>query len=65
MPTVPVDVENLADYLLPFTDVVTDILDPARGNLRDGDKPLTATILIQRHKSYEVFHVLYGADNQF
>jgi hypothetical protein len=65
MPTVPVNVEDLADNLLTLADMVTDILDPACCNFRDGDEPLAATILIQRNERYEVLDVFNGADNKF
>ena len=65
MTTGPVDIEDLADDLLALADVVTDILDLACCNFRDGDEPLAATILVERDEGYEVLDILYSADNQF
>src|SRR5512136_965487 len=60
-----IDIENLADYFLAFTNVIADILDPPGRNFRDRDEALTAAILVQRNKCYKILDILYGTDNQF
>ena len=61
----PVNVEDLADNLLALPDVVTDILDPAGCDFRDGDEPLPATILVKRYERDEILDIFYGTDYQF
>src|SRR5208283_685436 len=65
MTPVPVDIEDLADDLLPLADVVTDILYPPGSNFRDGDEPLPATVLVKRYERDKILDVFNGTDYQF
>src|SRR5437879_8998270 len=56
-----VDLQDLADDLLPFPDVVPNALAPAARDLRDTDAALFALVLVQGHERAEVLHVGYGA----
>src|SRR5213593_2509818 len=60
-----VDLEDLADDLLPFAHVVADVLDPARADLGDVDEALLVLVLVQGHEGPEVLHVRHGADDEF
>ena len=60
MPTTPIDIENLADNFLTFTNMVTDIFDPTGCNFRNRNEALTAAIFIERDERYKVFDILYG-----
>src|SRR5437879_8296464 len=59
-----VDLQDLADDLLAFADVVPNVLDPAGGDLRDVDEALLALVLVQGHEGAEVLHVRYGAHDE-
>src|SRR5207249_3856983 len=59
-----VDLQDLADDLLAFADVVPDVLDPAGGDLRDVDEALLALVLVQGHERAEILHVRYGAHDE-
>src|SRR5438309_864830 len=64
MSIVLVNRQDLTDDLLPFADVVPDVLDPAGGDFRDVDEALLGLILVQGHEGAEVLHVRHGADDE-
>src|SRR5207249_629968 len=55
-----VDLQDLADDLLAFADVVPDVLDPAGGDLRDVDEALLALVLVQGHERAEILRPVPG-----
>src|SRR5207247_564813 len=61
---VRVDLEDLADDLLPFANVVPDVLDPARADLRDVDEAFLVLVLVQGDEGPEILHVRHGADDE-
>src|SRR6266581_159001 len=60
-----VDLQDLADDLLPFADVVADVLDPARADLGDVDETFLVLVLVQGHEGPEVLHVRHSAHDEF
>src|SRR5438445_450445 len=60
-----VDLQDLADDLLPFADVVPDVLDPARADLGDVDEAFLVLVLVQGDEGPEVLHIRHGADDKF
>src|SRR5213593_4315067 len=59
-----VDLEDLADDLLPFAHVVADVLDPARADLGDVDEALLVLVLVQGDEGPEILDVRHGADDE-
>src|SRR2546422_1933172 len=64
MALVRVDLQDLADDLLPFADVVADVLDPAAADLGDMDEAFLALVFVERDEGPEVLDVGHGTDDE-
>ena len=59
-----IDVQYLADDLLSFPDMVSDVLNPAAGDLRDRDQPFLIVVLVKGDKGYKILYILDRARRQ-
>jgi len=59
-----VHTQNLADDLLAFPHVVSDVLDPTGRHIANVNEAFLAAILVEGYERPEVLDVLHGADHE-
>jgi hypothetical protein len=57
-------IQYLTNYLLPFSHMVANVLDPSAGYLGDMNQALLACIFVYGDESTEVHHLSDGADHK-